>query len=338
MDDVRVFRPGSPQIPPEILPYLKMIPALLLLGALVVLLLTSVFTVNQDEVAVIQRFGRYVRTVSSGLHWKLPLGFEKANKVRVEYVYNEEFGLSSDTIPTRGGARRPAHDIETSQMLTGDLNIADVEWIVQFQIRDPEAFLFKVRDVPQTLRNVSEAVTRKVVGDRTVTEVLTVGRAEIASLVEEEMQKLLDQYETGLAITTVQLKDVNPPESVRPSFNSVNEARQEKERTTNEAWEAYNKAIPEAEGSALRTVSTAEGYAIDRVNRARGDAERFEALLTEYLRAPEVTRRRLYVEAMTDLLPKIHQKYIVDENIKGALPLLNLGGSSPGKTKAEAQP
>ncbi|MFQ5700795.1 MAG: FtsH protease activity modulator HflK [Acidobacteriota bacterium] len=328
------FDAATGGLPPEVRRLLRLVPgAILVLGALL-LLATSWFTVAQDEVAVIQRFGRYVRTVTSGLHLKLPLGIEKANKVRVEYVYKEEFGFAT----TDSRRPRSSATIETSQMLTGDLNIADVGWIVQFKIRDPQAFLFKVHDVRSTLRNVSEATMRRVVGDRSVTEVLTVGRAAIAALVEKDMQKLLDQYETGLVVTTVQLKDVNPPESVKASFNEVNEARQEKERTTNQAWEAYNKAIPEAEGAALRTISTAEGYAIDRVNRANGDAQRFSALLAEYRKAPEVTRRRLYLEAMLDLLPRVQRKYIVDEGVKGVLPLLNLGQESSRGDRRREKP
>lgn len=339
MAELRNFRTVVGGLPPEWRRYAKMAPTALILLVVVILLFTSAITVAQDEEAVIQRFGRYVRTLPSGLHFKLPFGIESATKVKVEFVYKEEFGFTSGGTRDRRGGRRPARptrptkDIETSQMLTGDLNIADVEWIIQFKIRDSRLFLFEVREVRQTLRNVAEAVTRRVVGDRSVTEVLTVGRAEIATTVEEEMQKILDQYKTGLSITTVQLKDVNPPAPVQPSFNEVNEARQEKERTTNEAWEAYNKAIPEAEGSALRMVSEAEGYAIDRTNRAKGDAERFIAVLREYRRAPEVTRKRLYLEAMAKVLPSIPRKYIVDERMRGILPLLNLGGDGVGTKK-----
>ncbi len=311
-------------LPPELRQYLPMLPVIILGILAVIALMTSFFTVAQDEVAVVQRFGRYVRTVPSGLHGKLPFGIEKATKVRVEYIYKEEFGFSTVASRSRGGALRPQRDIETSQMLTGDLNIADVEWIVQFQVGDPYNYLFKVADVRGTLRNLSEAVMRRVVGDRSVTEVLTFGRAEIATAVEEQIQELLNQYETGISVTTVQLKDVNPPDEVRPSFNEVNEARQEKERITNQAYEDYNKAVPEAEGSAKRTVSMAEGYAVDRVNRAKGDAERFTAVLREYRRAPKVTRRRLYLEAMEEVLPTISGKYIVDERIRGLLPLLDL--------------
>lgn len=336
MADIRSFRTVTDKLPPEWRPYIAMAPAAIAVIAVIATLYTSAIQVAPDEVGVIQRFGRYVRTVPSGLQWKLPFGIESATKVRVEYVYKEEFGFNTGGgRDRRGVTRRPSKDIDTSQMLSGDLNIADVEWIVQFKIQDPFKFLFKVRDVRQTLRNVSEAVTRRIVGDRSVTEVLTIGRAEIATLVEKEMQEILSQYETGLAVTTVQLQDVNPPEAVKPSFNEVNEARQEKERITNEAWEAYNKAIPEAEGSALRAVSEAEGYAIDRVNRANGDAQRFTALLREYRRAPEVTRKRLYMEAMADILPNIPHKYIIDERMRGILPLLDLGGGSIGTKKRE---
>ncbi len=338
MVEVRDFKTVAGGLPPEFRRYAKMVPAALGALVVVIVLFTSFITVAQDEVAVIQRFGLYNRTVTSGLHWKLPFGIESATKVRVEFVYEEEFGTSTVTRDRRGSSRAaagPRKDIATSQMLTGDLNIADVEWIVQFKIQDPYLYLFKVRDVRETLRNVAESVTRRIVGDRSVHEVVTVGRAEIATRVEQEMQAILDQYETGLAITTVQLKDVNPPAPVQPSFNEVNEARQEKERTTNEAREAYNKAIPEAKGTALRAVSEAEGYAIDRVNRANGDAQRFTALLREYRRAPEVTRKRLYLEAMAEILPTITNKYVIDERMRGILPLLDLGGAGVGMKKRE---
>ncbi len=334
MVEVRTFKTVAGGLPPEFRRYAAMVPAAIGALVVVIVLFTSVITVAQDEVAVIQRFGLYNRTVTSGLHWKLPFGIESATKVRVEFVYEEVFGTATLKRDRRGGGKA-AKDIATSQMLTGDLNIADVEWIVQFKIQDPYLFLFKVRDVRGTLRNVAESVTRRIVGDRSVHEVVTVGRAEIATLVEQEMQEILDQYETGLSITTVQLKDVNPPAPVQPCFNEVNEARQEKERTTNEAREAYNKAIPEAKGTALRAVSEAEGYAIDRVNRANGDAQRFTALLREYRRAPEVTRKRLYMEAMADILPSIPRKYVIDERMRGILPLLDLGGGGIGTKKRE---
>ena len=246
MNDIRSFRTITSQLPPELRQYAYLLPGIILGVLAVIALMTSFFTVAQDEVGVVQRFGRYVRRAPSGLHWKLPFGIEKATNVRVEYVYKEEFGFFTATSRNRRGVLRPEHDIDTSQMLTGDLNIADVEWIVQFQVGDPYNYLFKVADVRGTLRNLSEAVMRRVVGDRSVTEVLTFGRAEIAAEVEAQIQDLLNQYETGISVSTVQLKDVNPPDEVRPSFNEVNEARQEKERITNQAYADYNKAIPEA--------------------------------------------------------------------------------------------
>ena len=333
MADVRSFKTIRSQLPPEWQQYITMIPMAIVAVLVVATLFTSFFTVASDEEGIVQLFGRYVRTVESGLHWKLPFGIERATKVRVEYIHKEEFGPSTLNTSRRRRSSAAQIQMQNPQMLTGDLNIADVDWIVQYRIRDPKIYLFKVKNVEQTLRNVSESVMRRVVGDRSVTEVLTFGRVEIASLVETEMQELLDQYETGLVITTVQLKDVNPPGPVRPSFNEVNEARQEKERIKNQAWAAYNKAIPEAEGAALRAVSEAEGYGIDRVNRAKGDADRFTAVLREYRRAPAVTRTRLYLEAMAEVLPRIEHKYIIDDQMRGILPLLDLGGQPALKKK-----
>jgi membrane protease subunit HflK len=215
-----------------------------------------------------------------------------------------------------------------SLMLTGDLNIVDMEWIVQYRIKDPRQYLFKIRNIQNTVRVVSEAATRRVVGDRSVTEVLTIGRAEVAQEIQEQMQELLDRYESGVQVVTVQLQDVNPPEPVKPSFNEVNRAKQDKERIINEARRAYNKAKPEAEGQANRLVSEAEGYAIERINRAKGDAERYIALYEEYRLAKDVTRRRLYLETMADVMPRIKDKVVVDEKLEGLLPLLQLGGAS----------
>jgi membrane protease subunit HflK len=294
--------------------------------AVLFLALTTFYQVEADEVAVVQRFGEYVRTEPPGLHFKIPFGIEKATAVKVQRNLKLEFGYRTE----RAGVRSTfsARDYaDESLMLTGDLNIADVEWIVQYRIKDPREFLFNIRNVEETVRAVSEAVTRRVTGDRSATEVLTVGRAEVAQAVQQEMQDLLDRYGSGVQVVTVQLQDVNPPDPVKPSFNEVNRAKQDKERITNEARRAYNKAIPEAEGRANQLVSQAEGYAIDRVNRARGDAQRFLGLYEEYSQAKDVTRRRLYLETMADVLPKIQDKIIVDERLKGIVPLLPLGGA-----------
>lgn len=317
-------RDGSPPTPAEITRFA-------VIGLVIVLLillgLTAVYQVEADEVAVVQRFGKYVRTESPGLHFKFPFGVETATPVKVQRNLKLEFGYRTE----RAGVRSTfsSRDFsDESLMLTGDLNIADMEWIVQYRIKDPRDYLFNIRNIQSTVRVVSEAATRRVVGDRSVTEVLTIGRAEVAQEIQKHMQDLLDRYRSGVQVVTVQLQDVNPPDPVKPSFNEVNRAKQDKERIINEARRAYNKAIPEAEGQAKRLVSEAEGYAINRVNRARGDAERFLAMYEEYRQAKDVTRRRLYLEAMAEVLPQIKDKIVVDEELKGLLPLLQLGGAS----------
>ena len=296
----------------------------------IVLLSTTFYSVATDEVGVVKRMGTYTRTVQSGLHLKLPFAIEKVHKVRVKYVFKEEFGFATERPGVRTIYRRGDFSAE-SHMLTGDLNAAVVEWIVQYRISDPVQYLFKVRGVPETLRDVAEASMRQIVGDRSVTEVLTVGRREVADEAQLVMQQILDSYETGIQIETVNLKDVNPPDPVKPSFNEVNEAKQEKERLINEAWSEYNKAIPAAEGEAERVIRDAEGYALARVNRAEGDAERFVAVWREYSRARDVTKRRLYLETMSEIFPKIPNKIIVDPELKNLIPLLQLDAKGGGK-------
>jgi membrane protease subunit HflK len=292
---------------------------------LIIILVSSFYTVEADEVGVIQRFGAYVRTTEPGLHLKLPWGIEEVTKVKVQRVFKQEFGFRT----VRAGIRTEYSERDYSSeslMLTGDLNAALVEWIVQFRIKDPRAYLFNVRDVEGTLRDLSESVMRQVVGDHSVDEVIILDRKSIATEANEKMQELLNEYETGIDIVTVNLQDVNPPKPVQPAFNEVNEARQEKERTVNEAWKAYNNAIPKARGEAERLLLEAEGYATNRINRAQGDADRFIALYNEYRNAKDVTRRRMYIETMQEILPRIDQKVIVDEELQSFLPLLQLKG------------
>jgi modulator of FtsH protease HflK len=216
-------------------------------------------------------------------------------------------------------------------MLTGDLNVIVVEWIVQFKVKDPVKFLFYVRDQRETLRNFSEAVMREVVGDNSVSEVLTTRRVEINREVQDTLQDILDSYDTGIQIVTVKLQDVNPPDEVKPSFNEVNEAKQEKEKVINQAWEAYNKAVPSARGQAEKTIRESEGYALSRINSAKGDASRYIATWEAYKSAKEVTRKRLYLEAMNEILPKAGQKYIIDSSATNILPLLNLNKEGGAK-------
>ena len=299
--------------------------ALVLLGGW-----TAYYTVPSDSVAVIQRFGKYLKDVPPGLHFKLPLGIDAATIVPVKRQLKQEFGFStpggSDPFQSpRGSRREPLQEtlLET-EMVTGDLNAALVEWVVQYRISDPAKFLFEVREPRETLRYVSESVMREVVGDRTVDEVITIGRQEIESEALTKMQELSAKYAMGLSIDQVQLKNINPPQPVQESFNEVNQAQQEKEKLINEARRDYNKVIPLAEGEKDQRIREADGYRLKRINEAEGDAARFNALLTEYIKAPEVTRRRIYIETMQDVLPGIQSKIIVDEQSQGILPLLNL--------------
>jgi len=296
------------------------------LGVIVlILLLSSLYAVDADEVGVVLRFGRYVRQAESGLHARIPFGIETVRKVSVERVFKEEFGFRSRLEEGRTTYESQGLAAE-SLMLTGDLNVADVEWIIQYRVEDPVDFLFKLRDPQESLRAMSEAIMRRVVGDRSVTEVLTVGRVEIAKQVEVELQDLMNSFESGIQIVTVKLQDVNPPDPVKPAFNEVNQAKQDQERMVNEAWEEYNQAVPQARGEAERTIARAEGYALDRVNRARGDAARFRALWLEYRGAKAVTRQRLYLETIQEVFPKIEEIYIVDDEQRAIVPFLDVKG------------
>jgi len=300
----------------------------LILGLLVALLLlivlaTSWFTVQPEETAIVLRFGRVVRTQGPGLHFKWPYGIESVIAVPTARVLKEEFGFRAATADRRT-QYAPATLKDESLMLTGDLNVIDVQWIVQYRIADPILFLFRVRETQQTIRDVSESVMRRVVGNRLGSEVLTVGRVQISREVKEEMQKILDSYEAGVSLVTVELQDVTPPDPVKPAFNEVNEARQDRERTINQAQEQANREIPKARGEAARTVTEAEGYALERVNRARGEADRFVSVLAEYQRAPDVTRKRLYLEALKTMLPAARSLYVVDADQKAMVPLLPL--------------
>lgn len=286
---------------------------------------SSVYTIDADEVGVIQLFGKYARTTDPGLHFKLPWGIETVKKVKTQRVFKEEFGFRTIKPGIKTEYSRADFSSE-SLMLTGDLNSALVEWIVQYRIENPAFYLFKVQNVEATIRYVSETVMRQIVGDNSVDEVIILRRKDIAQEVAELMQQLLDEYETGIDIVTVNLQDVNPPVPVQPAFNEVNEARQERERIINEAYEAYNNVIPKAKGQAEQLILEAEGYATNRINRSQGDADKFLAVWREYSKAKDVTKRRLYLEMMNDVLPKLDKKFIVDHDLKSFLPMLQLDG------------
>jgi membrane protease subunit HflK len=289
----------------------------------------ALYQVQPEEVGVVLRFGRYVRATDPGLRAKIPFA-ETVLKVPVQRQLKQEFGFR--TLEAGIRTEYVAFDrdaTEESMMLTGDLNVAVVEWIVQYRVADPYLYLFKVRNLEGTFRAMNEAIMREVVGDRTVTEVLTVGRQEIESRVEERLQDLANQYEMGITIDQVVLQDVNPPDPVKPSWDEVNQAQQQRDRMINEARAEYNRVIPRARGEAQQTVLQAEGYALDRVNRSEGEATRFEAVQAAYRLAPNVTRRRLYLETMQRILPRVGRKLYVDQDVTGVLPLLSLDGAAP---------
>jgi len=299
--------------------YLIWVPVVLLI---IIGLQGLIYSIGPDEVGVIQRFGKYIRLSSPGLHAKIPFGIEKVTPIKVEKIFKEEFGTGREDSPSRVTGRE---NRDVSLMLTGDLNILDVRWIVQYKVKDPIKFLFIVRNPRNIIRDVSEVIMRRLVGDYTVDEVLTIKREEIDHQAQIETQKILDEYQTGVQVVTVKLLDVNPPDKVKPAFNEVNEAKQEKEKMINQAWEAYNKVVPKAKGEAERTIREAEGYSLDKINRAKGEAERFLATLNEYKKAPEITQKRLYLETLNEVLPKVKDKYIIDPRQSSILPLLDIG-------------
>lgn len=305
-------------------------PAALVIGVGLLTAFTSYAQVEPDEVGVILRLGRFSATVGPGPHFRLPFGVDRIIKVPVQRQLKAEFGFRTDKAAEQTTYRATDKDVALeSIMLTGDLNVAVVDWIVQYKIDDPYKYLFKVKNVESMLRDISEASMRAVVGDHSVNEVLTTGRQQVADQAKVFLQELADRYETGVDIQQVVLQDVNPPDPVKPSFNAVNEAIQEKERAINEAYAELNRAVPRAKGEAQETLQAAEGYAIDRVNRAKGEANRFASIHLEYEKAPDVTRRRLYLETVTRVLEKAGPKVIADQSQKGVTPLLRMDMAPP---------
>jgi modulator of FtsH protease HflK len=299
-------------------------------------LIGSYYQVEPDEVGLVTRFGRFVRTTNPGPHGKIPFGIEQVQKVPVQRQLKQEFGFRTVHADVDSTYRKDEKTAAESSMLTGDLNVATVEWIVQYKISDPYKYLFKLRDVEETFRLMAEASMRTVVGDHSVTELLTVGREAIAAKAKELLSELCRRYDNGISVQQLVLQDVDPPESVKPSFNEVNQAIQERERAINEAWAEYNQEIPRARGLAEQKIEASEGYAVDRVNRAKGDAERFVALQEEYRKAPEVTRTRIYLETLQAVLPAAGKKLIFDEKAKGILPLFPLGTGGAADAAKEA--
>lgn len=309
--------------------YTRLIPwivlAVLVGGVLIWLGFGSIFQVEPEEEGVILRFGEYNRTVEPGLNFKLPPPIEQVWIVPTQRQLKQEFGfrtVDADVRTTYSGQNLDDEKL----MLTGDLNVAVVEWIAQYRVQDPYKFLFKVRNVESTFRDVNEAVMRQIIGDRSVSEVLTIGRQEIEVEAQRLLQAKCDEYEMGIRVEQVVLQNVTPPESVKPAFDEVNQAQQERERLINEAKTAFNKVIPAARGQAEETIAQARGFAIERTNKAEGDVAKFKALRVAYEKAPEVTRQRLYLEAMQEVLPKADKKILMSDEGSGVLPLLNLQG------------
>ncbi|MGI6655960.1 MAG: FtsH protease activity modulator HflK [Desulfobulbus sp.] len=302
---------------------LALVVALFLLQAV----FSCFFTINPGEVGVVLRFGQYHRTTDPGLHFKLP-HIEELIKVDVETVRKEEFGFRSRLSGGNSPIDRKGYDME-ALMLTGNKDVIEVAWIVQYKVNDPVNYLFKVRDVAQAVRDVSETVTRRIVGNMDFDYVLS-NREILAADAKQELQQQMNRLQGGVDIVTLQLLDINPPEQVKPAFNEVNEADQDMKRLVNEAEEIYNKVIPKARGSAKQIIEEAHGYAAERVNRAQGETTRFKAIVKEYQGAEEVTRQRMYLEAMESILPQVERVYVMDQQKQVLLPFLDLNRRTPG--------
>lgn len=313
--------------PASIRKYLGIGAGVLLLLVLVMGAGSMVYSVAPEGKAVLQRFGKVIGTKGPGLHFKFPLGIDKATFVPTERVLKEEFGFRTTRAAQRSEYQKTPQMTEESLMLTGDLNVINVEWVVQYRIIDPVKFLFHVRDPRDTIRDVSEAVMRRIVGNRLGSDVLTVKRVEIANETLDEMREILGRYDIGVGIERIELQDVTPPPQVKPAFNEVNEARQQRERLINEAEKQRNQIIPRARGEADQTVAEAEAYRAERTNQAKGEAARFTSLLDAYLESEEVTRRRLYLEMIDKVLPNIRNLYIMEAGGSSPLPLLPLNES-----------
>ncbi len=319
--DISQFRP-----PPGGGPRLIAIALAVIVGLFLVF--STFFTIDPEEVGVVLRFGKYVRTSDPGLNFKMPSPIEQVLKVPVQRQLKEEYGFRTERASARN-VYSSANFENESLMLTGDLNVAVVDWIAQYRVSDPMKFLFKVRNVQQTFRDMNEAVMRAVIGDRSVDEVLTIGRQQIENEVKVRLQELCEKYETGITVDQIVLQDVTPPDPVKPSFNEVNQAEQEKERAINEARSEYNRIIPRARGEAQQMIAQAQGYAIDRTNSAKGEVVLFDELYAAYRRAPEVTRRRMYLETMGEIFPNVERKILLDSDLQGILPLLPMS-QGPG--------
>jgi len=293
---------------------------------------SSMYEVDTEETGVVLRFGKFSGFVEPGLHFKLPFGIDQIYLVQTGRVLKEEFGFRTVKPDVRTTFTKKGLE-EESLTLTGDLNVSDVEWIVQFQIADPYKFIFRIKDPVETIRDIAEAMVRRSIGNANVTEVLTTERAKLANDIEVSLQATLNQYDIGVRIVTVKFQDVTPPDPVKAAYNEVNESEQQRESLIFQAREQYNREVPRARGEAKKVLQEAEGYAVERVNKARGETNRFLALLTEYRKAPSVTRSRIYLETLEEVLPRLEEIYVMDDKSGGILPLLPLRKSLEGGAK-----
>lgn len=333
---VKRYEPRSPQEYWDGFDLKKSLPLLIVLALVLIVAVggvSSAYTVAPEGMAVVKRFGKVVAVKEPGLHFKLPFGIDSQTFVPTERILKEEFGFRTAAVQHGGAAyQKQRNHTQESLMLTGDLKVIDVEWVVQYQINDPDRFLHRVQDPIQTIRDTSEAVMRRIVGNSLGSDVLTQKRVQVATGARDEIQTILNQFDLGVRVVTVELQDVTPPDRVKPAFNEVNQAEQERERMINEAEKRRSQAIPRAQGEALRMIDEAQGYSAQRVNRAKGEADRFASILAEYQKAPEVTRQRMFLEMIDDVLPKMGKIYVMERGQMPPVPLLNLTGhETPAK-------
>jgi len=304
--------------------------AILVFIAIFIMLLTSVFIVDQTEQSVVLRFGKFNRLAEPGLHFKMPFGIERKFNVPTQVVLKEEFGFRTE----RAGITSIYSALDypgESVMLTGDLNIVDVEWIIQYRIMEPFKWLFKVEDQRKTIRDISQSVINLLVGDRAIFDVIGAERENIQMEGQRMMNELFDKYDLGIRVTTVKLQNIVPPKGdVQSAFEDVNKAIQDRSRLINEGKQAYNEAIPKAKGEAERVIQEAEGYAIERINEAEGDVARFVKVLEEFNRNPQVTRTRLYFEMFEDVFQEGGRTDLLDRNLKNFIPFKSLSEASSG--------
>lgn len=320
------------QIKKKFNPQRGLLPVVILILIVAIGAYSSFYEVDTEETGVVLRFGEFSSFAEPGLHFKIPFGIEQVYLVPTGRVLKEEFGYRTVTPGVRSTYNKRGLD-EESLTLTGDLNVSDIEWIVQFQVSDPFKYIFKIQDPVSTIRDICEAMVRKAIGNANVTQVLTTERAALANDIQQDLQATLNKYDIGVRIVTVKFQDVNPPEEVKDAFNEVNESEQQKESLIFQAREQFNREVPRARGEAKSALQEAEGYAVERINKARGETNRFLALLTEYKKAPTVTRRRIYLETMEEILPRLEETYIMDTNNGGLLPLLPLRKALEGGAK-----